>query len=133
MSHSRPSARARSISSGSRVASVDVQTMWYCGMAHSASSFGELELLLEAPPRVAGEALVHPRAGRRGRSRRRTRRRPGAGQQHELDAVDDLAHRADDLDDRSGHVDERLAVHRVGGVEVDELADPVGGAVGDRR
>ena len=32
---------------------------------------------------------------------------------------------------RPGDVDERLAVHRVGGVEVDDLADPVGGAVGD--
>ena len=38
MSHSRPSSRARSMSSRSRVASVDVHTMWNCGMAHSASS-----------------------------------------------------------------------------------------------
>ena len=38
MSHSRPSDRARPISSRSRVASVEVHTMWYCGMAHSAAS-----------------------------------------------------------------------------------------------
>ena len=38
MSQRRPSARARFMSSGSRVASVAVHTTWYCGMAHSASS-----------------------------------------------------------------------------------------------
>ena len=38
MSQSRPSARAVAIRSASRVARVEVQTMWYCGMAHSASS-----------------------------------------------------------------------------------------------
>ena len=38
MAHSRPSARAFSISSESRVANVAVHTMWYCGIAHSAAS-----------------------------------------------------------------------------------------------
>ena len=33
----------------------------------------------------------------------------------------------------AGDVDERLAVHRVGRVEVHEPADAVGGTVGDRR
>ena len=38
MSQSRPSARAFAISSASRGASVDVQTMWYCGIAATAAS-----------------------------------------------------------------------------------------------
>ncbi len=50
-----------SMSSGSRVASVEVQTMWYCGIAHKASSFGQPQRLLEALPRVAGQAVRHPR------------------------------------------------------------------------
>ena len=56
----------------------------------------------------------------------------GCRQQHQLDAVDDLAEGADRLDDGPGDVDERLPVDRVGGVEVDEAADPVGGPVGRR-
>jgi hypothetical protein len=39
MSQSRPAARAASILAGSRVANVDVQTMWLWGIAHSAASF----------------------------------------------------------------------------------------------
>ena len=39
MSQSRPSARAFSTSSGSRVAIVDVQTMWYWGISDDAASF----------------------------------------------------------------------------------------------
>ena len=34
--------------------------MWYCGIAHNASSSVELERLLEALPRMAGQAFIHP-------------------------------------------------------------------------
>ena len=37
-----------------------MQTTWNCGIAQSAASFPQLQLLLEAPPGVGGEALVHP-------------------------------------------------------------------------
>ena len=106
--------------------------MWYCGMAHSASSFVRSSFCSKhahgcpvSRSSIHGEVVRIGDAVERAGARRR--------EQHELDAVDHLAHRADGLDDRPGHVDQRLAVHGVGGVEVHELADPVGGPVGDRR
>jgi hypothetical protein len=90
----------------------------------------EEQLLLEARPRVAGESLVHPRlVDRIGHPVER--RGAGPRQQHQLDAVDDRAHLPGHLHVRAGHVDQRLAVDRVGRVQVHQLADPVGGPVGD--
>jgi imidazolonepropionase-like amidohydrolase len=76
---------------------------------------GQHQLLLEAPPRVAGEPIGHPgdvvRIGH-----------PveqggvGGGEEHQLDAVDHLAERAGELDRLAGHVDQRLVVPGVGGV-----------------
>ena len=84
--------------------------------------------LLEALPRVAGQAVRHPRhvvgighAVEQGRLGRR--------QQHQLHAVDDRAQGTGRLDDRAGDVDERLPVLGVRGVEVHHAADAVGGAV----
>ena len=47
MSQSRPSARAAAIRAASLVASVEVHTMWYCGIAHNASSLRQLERLVK--------------------------------------------------------------------------------------
>ena len=54
----------------------------------------------------------------------------GVGEEDELDAVDDPTVGPDRFDDGARDVDEGLVVHRVGGVEVHEAADAVGGPVG---
>ncbi|MFI6735001.1 hypothetical protein ACIBI9_18900 [Nonomuraea sp. NPDC050451] len=57
--------------------------------------------------------------------------RPREDRRSGADAVDRAAGGAGGPHLRRGDVGEGLAVDRRGGVEVDEVADPVGGAVGD--
>ena len=52
------------------------------------------------------------------------------GKQDQFDAADDPPRRTGHLDRRSGDIDQRLAVLRVGGIEIDELAHTVRGPVG---
>jgi hypothetical protein len=55
----------------------------------------------------------------------------GPGEKHQFHAVDHSAHRTHRLNDRPEDVDQRLSVHRVGGVEEHEFSHSVGGSVAD--
>jgi len=130
ISQNRPAARARAMRSGSRVATVDVQTMWYLGNARNGASSDNRNGCSKHPPGVSGQSVGHPgQVGGIGHAVEKAR--VGRREQHELDAVHDLAHRPHRFDDRTGDVDERLPVDWCRGVEVDDAPDPIGSPVAD--
>jgi transposase len=91
---------------------------------------GEHELLVDGTPGMGSEPFVHPRQVARildaveragALAREQDQFDPGAG----LTELSCQEH------DRPGDVDERLAVDRIRGIEVNDLADAVGCPVGD--
>src|ERR1019366_9130639 len=90
----------------------------------------QVKVLLEAPPGVGCKSLVHPcQVLSIGHAVERTS--AGCRQKDEFDTIVDNAHGSDRFYDRSGDIDERLIVARVGGVEINEFAYAVGSAVCD--
>ncbi len=116
----------------SRVARVEVQTMWYCAMAQSSSSLRRSSGCSKHFHGCAAEALGHPgqvvgvrdavqQAGVRAR------------QEDQFHAVTDFAEGSHRIDDGTGDVGEGLPVHGIGGIEEDESSNPSGHPVSGAR